>query len=652
MTLAVAAALLVGWISYLASGSDQAGAIGDIPTAKVQRGRFVVSVNESGSIESERQTLISNDMKWPAIIEWVVEEGSSVKVGEEIIRFECKELKDAIADQRLVVIAAQSEYQQIVEGLELKQREVDSLVRRAENSLDDSRKDLQRFTETDSAQMGSDAQRQIDLAEADLKLAQEKLNFKLKANEDPELNSPYSKNEVEADKLSVSRLNLSYERAVTDKEMLAKYDLPRLDRLKRVSVEDTQLQVTQQQLNAKTVMNSARANERERKRRLDMQTERLTELLDDEAKLVIKADRPGLIVYNVGDRGNGSTVVAKGEKINPRQQLMVIPDMSTLQVVTKVYEGVSEEVHAGDAPGQTATPAWIRMESRPDERHAGHVTKVAPVPDSRRWWDPSQKVFPVRVAFDNPPEGLKPSLSAQVEMILAELPDALYVPITSVFTEQEQTYCWQLHDNTPKKVFVQVGRTNETDVQILAGLKEGDTVLLVAPPGSEPTQGQGQGGIKGRGPTTSPASRPTSRPPALAPTSAPTTTTAPAAATQPTSTSEPTTVFSISRVRASDSPGSVCLERMGWCISQGVSLLSPGWGGHILAQGAAGGEADPPALGMRSLWKRAPLGAAQSCDDPVPIDVSPLAGLEDQRDCNPRACYAAPWAKICRPYRA
>ena len=32
----------------------------------------------------------------------------------------------------------------------------------------------------------------------------------------------------------------------------------------------------------------------------------------------------------------------------------------------------------------------------------------------------------------------------------------------------------------------------------------------------------------------------------------------------------------------------------------GDSLLSPGWGGHIVARGAAGGEADPPTLGMRS----------------------------------------------------
>ena len=54
------------------------------------------------------------------------------------------------------------------------------------------------------------------------------------------------------------------------------------------------------------------------------------------------------------------------------------------------------------------------------------------------------KVFSVIVKLDQRVEGLKPGMTAEVELVLARLVDVLSVPVAAVFTEQEKTYCWRL----------------------------------------------------------------------------------------------------------------------------------------------------------------------------------------------------------------
>ena len=50
-----------------------------------------------------------------------------------------------------------------------------------------------------------------------------------------------------------------------------------------------------------------------------------------------------------------------------------------------------------------------------------------------------------------------------------------------MFTEQEQTYCWRMNGSGCEKIPVKLGRMNDSDVEIVSGLDEGETVLLAKP---------------------------------------------------------------------------------------------------------------------------------------------------------------------------
>jgi HlyD family secretion protein len=148
-----------------------------------------------------------------------------------------------------------------------------------------------------------------------------------------------------------------------------------------------------------------------------------------------------------------------------------------------VFAAVIDQVEKGQR-------AYIRLDSRPDLVLTGEVESVGVLPSKQdRWLSPDVKVFEVFIKLDNKPEGLKPNLTAQVEIVLAELKDVLHVPVAAVFTEQELTYCWRLASEKPARAPIKVGRMNDAQVEVVSGLNEGDRVLLKPPEGAASGKG-------------------------------------------------------------------------------------------------------------------------------------------------------------------
>ncbi len=459
--------------------------VGDLPADVVRRGPMAVTLTESGEVVAEKQQVINNDLRWSAIIEEIAPEGQIVQKNQLLIRFRCDELADAIEEQQILARAANDNHVSALTSLELKKMKMDAQVRKAEQALADAKADLKKYQEAEWPQQRDEATAEIQLAQRDLKLAEHKLASKLKINADPELNKPYSQNEIDAERLSVERLKLSLRQAETDKKILQDYTHPRTLRDKKIAVEDTELE----QLSAKA--------ERDKELKLatsaadlaahksKQQKEKLDKYLEDrKLRLRVLAKEPGLVVYETRRRRwQRPITVAIGEKIDRNQQLMIIPDLTTLVMKTQVYEAIHEQVSAG-------LPARIRLDARRGEVLRGKISKVASLPDSQNpWLSPGVKVYPTTIAFEGTVDelGLKPGMTGDVDITVAELDNVLSVPIAAVFAGKETTYCWRVRaDDRAERVVVKVGLSSSERVQILAGLAEGNRVLLVPPPGTRP----------------------------------------------------------------------------------------------------------------------------------------------------------------------
>jgi len=533
-----------------------AGAAALGKTATVTRGELLVSVTEAGELESEKRTIIRNDLRWPVFIKTVVPNGTRVAKDNVIIEFECREVTEAMEKVDSEIIDAIAEYEESQENLNLMEEEMPIRVGRAEQAISDAEKDLLRYREGEWPTKKGEAESAIQMAKRDLALAEDKLNFKLKANKDPELNSPYSENEIEADRLSVDRLKVKLEKARSEHEMLVKYDHPRALRLLEAAVSDSRVNFRRAKLEAARELRKSRVQRDSRKEKLDNLRTRMKELEEETSKLKVLATSAGLVVYDTGWRSE--LEVEPGEKVNPRQKLMKIPDMETLQVGTRVYEAVIDQVTAkiepdnGDGAGlrrgrtrpasQPSTAPATRAARRPataerpnpattlaattsgtsqpttankphrqptralitvDAKGAtfpGYVLKKDVLPSRQhRWLNPDVKIYSVVVAFDEEIPGLKPGMTAKVELILDRLEEVLSVPVAAVFTERGETFCYRVTDGKPVRVAVETGKMNPKRVEITSGLLEGDRVLLAAPAGESRTETESErvGGPRG-----------------------------------------------------------------------------------------------------------------------------------------------------------
>ena len=77
---------------------------------------------------------------------------------------------------------------------------------------------------------------------------------------------------------------------------------------------------------------------------------------------------------------------------------------------------------------------------------------------------------------------MRPGISAKAEIHIETRPQILFVPLQTVFAEDGVHYCHvQVPGKTPEKRKVVIGTNNDTYLEILEGLAEGDRVLLYNP---------------------------------------------------------------------------------------------------------------------------------------------------------------------------
>jgi HlyD family secretion protein len=455
------------------------------PTATVTRGPMTVKLVETGEIQAEKRKIIRNELPWTAIITRLVEDGSMVEANEVIIEFDCKELTDAIKQQEIKVASARNEFTRASKNLELKREEMANKVRKAEDAVVDANDALQRYVESDRAIQLQDLETEIDQAKRNLAVARDQLELKLKVNEDPELKGLYSEKVIEAARFDVQKYEAAVDKAKAKLAMFKRFDHPKELRKLKTSLRDAELALKRAQLEARNEIAKAEADLQTKQIQKDMQEKEMAELEEHrDENLLRRADERGLVIYDTARRHWQTPVqVAAGEKINRRQQLMIVPDMTSLQVKTKVLEAVSRQVTPG-------LKAYIRLDAFPDRVWEGQVKKIAPQASAQHWFDPTVKVHDVVVEFDEYPGDIKPKMTGKVEIIVAQLDDALQVPVAAVYSERRKTYVWRVDDDgQAERVEVKVGRSNETQVEVLSGLAEGDEVLLVPEDGVEPGSG-------------------------------------------------------------------------------------------------------------------------------------------------------------------
>jgi HlyD family secretion protein len=92
------------------------------------------------------------------------------------------------------------------------------------------------------------------------------------------------------------------------------------------------------------------------------------------------------------------------------------------------------------------------------------------------------KVYETKLSIEGHHDWVKPGMSAQVEILIKELADVIYIPIQAVVPSDSQKVCYVVRGlGEPEKRTIEVGEFNNEFIEVKSGLSEGDRVLLRAP---------------------------------------------------------------------------------------------------------------------------------------------------------------------------
>jgi HlyD family secretion protein len=163
-------------------------------------------------------------------------------------------------------------------------------------------------------------------------------------------------------------------------------------------------------------------------------------------------------------------------------------------VITKeLYARVllNEVDAAGVKVGNSVTLSFDALGA---EGVSGTVTKIDTIGTV------SQNVvsYNTEISFDSPGEKLKPGMSVDVEILVEGKDDILIVPASAVKSDSQGKYVLFGSDaaqSESKKVRVETGISDDTMVEIVSGLKEGDRILL----GQSASSSSGSGTSSGTG---------------------------------------------------------------------------------------------------------------------------------------------------------
>ncbi len=159
-------------------------------------------------------------------------------------------------------------------------------------------------------------------------------------------------------------------------------------------------------------------------------------------------------------------LIEVGSRVTNNQQVYTIEDFKPLLV--RVYVPTSDSINL-----KTDMPAEVTTEVLPGTAFEGGVKLINPRIDTQTG------TVKVTVEIDDKTLRLRPGMFVEVRISIGQKDSVLVVPRKAILYKQNKTYVFVLNQNLVSQREVQLGLTEEDEVEITAGLNEGEVIVVV-----------------------------------------------------------------------------------------------------------------------------------------------------------------------------
>ncbi len=453
-------------------------------THLVEAGLFEATVMLDGFVQSTGSHEIQvKPEEWTSfVVERAIESGSSVKAGDELVKFESKafqrELENLMLEQnsgQTALLLAQIELKLIEKTNPL---DLEAAERTATVALDE----WNEYVKQGEALEKQTAGENLKMAQDTLDGSQEELNQLQKMYKADDLTEETEEIILKRARREVERSQFMFKTAQILHDRRLEQEIPREKRLKEVAKDREALNLQKTRENLPVTLTQKKLEVEKLKYTQDHLLLKMQQMKQDEQLLTLNAPIDGVVVYGQAEYGKWTTTEAMrsslrpGGTITPHQVIMtIIPDQAA-----SLWVEIPEQSIGHCQAGQTGEffPTAYTGTSIPC--HLNGFSRVFA----------KEGVFGGQITIDAPqdaprPRSLMTGMTGKVRLVQFTAKDALAVPSVAVFTDEEnpnQRYVYvSQEDQDPRKQIVEVGLSSATRTHIKSGLQAGDKILLTKP---------------------------------------------------------------------------------------------------------------------------------------------------------------------------
>ncbi|PHS17438.1 MAG: hypothetical protein COA78_03060 [Blastopirellula sp.] len=396
-------------------------------TYTITRGDLLVTITEQGTLESSNNTEIKCKVRGYSTVTYVVAAGTVVEPGDELVRLDTKVIEEQHSLTKTNVFIASA----TLAGTEANLAKAEITIEAYKEAGFDS---------------------QLQLLDKDLKAKERNLRtaqLMLERSESLFRQGYITELEVDGSAFTVTQAEL--ELKVKETEIKVLNDFTKAMRLATMEGNVTA---------SKSKLAADQAG-------LDMEKKRRDRAKEELEACVIIAEKGGLVIYPSAAAWKKTPDITEGATVRKDQVLLLMPDLTKMQVKVGIHESIIDRIH----PGLKA------IVTLPDRTLEAEVSTVASVTRPAGWW--TGNVVKYDTIINIPTDvGLKPGMSAEVEVIMAEHKDVLTIPVAAIVETEQGDFCWIKTSEGTERRLLQLGDSNDVFIVVEAGLKEGAEVIL------------------------------------------------------------------------------------------------------------------------------------------------------------------------------
>lgn len=420
------------------------------------------------------------EMTFGEFTELLVKDRDQVRKGDYIAGDVCCELDSSTLvekekEQQIKVTTAKASVEKAGKDIEIQKTTNESNVAKAKLAEELAQLDFKSYTAD-----GGEYQQAVETIKGDLKKTEEELSINKEEYErirDQARLGYANVNQLESARLKVTQSQIVLKVKSGELAVLEQFTKLRKESELKQTAEDTVRETARAKLEGEALMTQMQAafDAAELTYKVEQEKWDLFKRQIKACRLV--ATQAGEVVYAAqnNNRGSEPVVIQEGASVRERQAIINLPDLENMKIDARIHESRISRIVIGQ-------PVEIEIDAIPGDPYRGMLKNVSSVPIPGSWPNTDLKEYEAEIEIKDSPDRvrkLKPGMTAQIRVVVEDRKeDVLQVPVQAVVSFSGRFFSYVATKKEVERRELKVGDANDEYMEVVDGIGEGELVVM------------------------------------------------------------------------------------------------------------------------------------------------------------------------------